>query len=49
MTQIKMANIQTMELERKFKKYLPTVLPGYCRHLGPNGKDWDVRQTPQWA
>ena len=35
--------------ERKFKKYLPTVLSGFCKHLGPNGKDWDVRQTPQWA
>ena len=35
--------------ERKFKNYIPPVLPGYCKHLGPNGKDWDIRQTPLWG
>ena len=27
----------------------PTLLPGFCKHLGPNGKDWEARKSPQWS
>jgi hypothetical protein len=35
--------------EKRFGGRVPTLLPGFCKHLGPNGKDWDKRESPQWA